>query len=111
MRRFVIDDADAMYANWASEDEVTEFLTWPKHADTEVTRAVLESWIQRYKEVGFNRIAADHAKTNPKSGRVMQKIGMTYEGTWRKAYYTEQGLTDKVWYSILRDEYMGDVTE
>lgn len=41
----------------------------------------------------------------------MQKIGMTYEGTWRKAYYTEQGLTDKVWYSILRDEYMGDVTE
>lgn len=173
MRRFVIDDADAMYANWASEDEVTKFLTWPKHADTEVTRAVLESWIQRYKEpdfynwgielkstgdlignisvisikekvasadlgycmgtkwwgqgimpeagkavikflfeeVGFNRIAADHAKTNPKSGRVMQKIGMTYEGTWRKAYYTEQGLTDKVWYSILRDEYMGDVTE
>lgn len=41
----------------------------------------------------------------------MQKIGMTYEGTWRQAYYTEQGLTDKVWYSILRDEYMGDVTE
>lgn len=50
LRRFVIDDADAMYANWASEDEVTKFLTWPKHADTEVTRAVLESWIQRYKE-------------------------------------------------------------
>lgn len=27
LRRFVIEDADAMYKNWASDDEVTKYLT------------------------------------------------------------------------------------
>ncbi|MDY4543698.1 MAG: hypothetical protein SPE00_00015 [Bacilli bacterium] len=27
LRRFVIEDAKAMYENWSSEDEVTKFLT------------------------------------------------------------------------------------
>ena len=44
LRKFVIEDSEAMYNNWASEDEVTKFLTWPTHSDVEVTRAVLSSW-------------------------------------------------------------------
>lgn len=32
LRRFTIEDAEGMYRNWASEDEVTQFLTWPTHA-------------------------------------------------------------------------------
>ena len=58
-----------------------------------------------FEEVGFNRIAADHDKNNPKSGRVMQKIGMKYEGTLRKAGFCNQGIIDEVWYSILKDEW------
>ena len=27
LRRFVIDDAEAMYRNWAGEEEVVRFLT------------------------------------------------------------------------------------
>lgn len=168
LRKFVIEDSAAMYHNWASEDQVTKFLTWPTHSDIEVTRAVLTSWIAEYnkadfynwaielkeigevigniavvrikentecaelgycmgtnwwgsgimpeagkavirylfEEVGFNRIAAAHDKNNPKSGRVMQKIGMTYEGILRKAGFCNQGVVDVVWYSILRDEYI-----
>lgn len=58
-----------------------------------------------FEEVRFNRIAADHDKNNPKSGRVMQKIGMTYEGTLRQAGFCNQGVIDDVWYSILWEEY------
>ncbi len=58
-----------------------------------------------FEEVGFNRISATHDKNTPKSGRVMQKIGMTYEGILRKAGFCNQGVIDEVWYSILRDEY------
>ena len=56
-------------------------------------------------EVGFNRIAAAHDVNNPKSGRVMQKAGMTYEGIWRAAGKNNIGVVDEVWYSILKDEY------
>ncbi len=58
-----------------------------------------------FEEVGFHRIAADHDKNNPKSGRVMQKIGMKYEGTLRKAGFCNQGIIDEVWYSILKEEW------
>ena len=29
LRRFEIGDAEAMYKNWASDSEVTKYLTWP----------------------------------------------------------------------------------
>ena len=53
LRRFTIEDADVMYRNWASNDEVTKYLTWPTHTSPDVTRKVLEEWISRYDEPNF----------------------------------------------------------
>ena len=53
LRRFVIDDAMAMYKNWASDDEVTKFLTWQAHSSIEDSKAVLEDWIRSYKKEDF----------------------------------------------------------
>jgi len=58
-----------------------------------------------FEECGFQRIAACHAKDNPKSGRVMQKIGMQYEGMHRQGGKCNKGIIDEVWYSILKSEY------
>lgn len=35
LRRFVIEDAEAMFENWASDAEVTKFLTCPAHESVE----------------------------------------------------------------------------
>lgn len=59
-----------------------------------------------FEQVGANRIGATHDKNNPKSGRVMQKLGMTYEGTLRRAEFNNQGIVDAVHYSILKEEYV-----
>lgn len=48
-----MEDAQAMYDNWAFDPEVTKFLTWPPHASAEVTRAVLQSWVEKYEESGW----------------------------------------------------------
>ena len=53
LRRFTVDDARAMYENWASDPEVTKFLTWPPHADLEVTGQVLKSWVEGYGQNDF----------------------------------------------------------
>ena len=42
---------------------------------------------------------------NPKSGRVMQKCGMTYEGTLRQSGWNNRGINDRAFYGILREEY------
>ena len=168
LRRFVAEDAGAMFRNWANDSEVCRFMTWQPHGEIENTRILLDKWIAEYindycyhwaiiskdimepigsvgvnhidskamwcemgycisrtywntgvmteavkavldylfREIGFNRIQAKHHADNPASGRVMQKSGMTYEGTLRKASYTDAlGLYDCKLYSILRDEY------
>ena len=48
LRRFAIGDAEAMYLNWASDPEVTKYLTWPAHDNVDVTRAVLKEWTAAY---------------------------------------------------------------
>ena len=53
LRRFVLGDADAMFRNWAADPEVTKYLTWPAHADTGVSRAVLEDWVASYAREDF----------------------------------------------------------
>ena len=53
LRRFRMEDAPDMFRNWASDPEVTRFLTWPAHRSVDVSRAVLGSWIPRYVEGGF----------------------------------------------------------
>ena len=54
--------------------------------------------------VGIKRLMATHDVNNPKSGRVMQKAGMKYEGTLRQAGYNMQGISDASVYSIIRSD-------
>ena len=53
LRRFIPEDAQAMYENWASDPEVTKFLTWPVHGSAEISAMVLADWISHYEEDTF----------------------------------------------------------
>jgi RimJ/RimL family protein N-acetyltransferase len=53
LRRFKIEDAEDMYENWASDPEVTRFLTWPAHSDVEITKKILTDWVSRYEDGGY----------------------------------------------------------
>ena len=48
LRPFVTEDASAMYHNWASDPEVTKYLTWPPHANAELTEMLLKMWVADY---------------------------------------------------------------
>lgn len=60
-----------------------------------------------FEDVGIQRITACHAPENPHSGNVMKKCGMTYEGTFRKNGWCNQGCVDEVYYGILKSEWKG----
>jgi len=53
LRRFTMEDAQAMYRNWAGDAEVTKYLMWPAHENAEVSRAVLEDWTGRYTKQDY----------------------------------------------------------
>lgn len=50
LRRFVPEDADAMYENWASDEEVTRYLMWSAHSSREISRSVIEDWVSSYAD-------------------------------------------------------------
>ena len=50
LRRYVIEDADAMYKNWASDSEVTKFLTGQPHSSVDVSRSIIEDWLKEYSD-------------------------------------------------------------
>ncbi len=164
LRRFALDDAQAMYENWAGDPEVTEFLTWPAHASADVSGMVLTDWVARYETASFytwaleiretgdligslsvvrlceeideaelgwcigrrwwgrgympeaaaavrdylfdaggvNRLCAKHDVNNPKSGRVMEKIGMRFEGVRRQGGCNNRGIVDLACWAMLR---------
>ena len=53
LRQFALTDAAAMYKNWASDPEVTKFLTWPTYADADVSKAILEDWAKSYERKDY----------------------------------------------------------
>ena len=166
LRRLAPQDAQAVYRNYASDDEVTRYLTWPTHRSVEATAAYVAFVIASYEkpssyqwgielkelgqivgtisvvdlveeteavelgwvlgrdwwgqeimpeaaravirflfdEVGVNRISAVHDVENPKSGRVMRKIGMRREGTLRGAGKNNRGIVDLEIYGMLKGD-------
>ncbi len=53
LRLFTMADADAMYQNWASDEAVTKYLTWPTHSGPDITKRVLQSWVSSNEQKDF----------------------------------------------------------
>lgn len=61
---------------------------WNKGITSEALGAVMDFL---FEEVGMHRIMAKHDVENPASGKVMEKCGMTYEGTLKEHYRRHDG--------------------
>ena len=53
LRKFVMEDSVAMYKNWASDEEVTRYLTWPTHPNPEISKSVIKDWITSYSDENY----------------------------------------------------------
>lgn len=75
---------------------------WGNGYMTEAGKLILEL---AFKILGLERVYAAYDVRNPASGRVMERLGMKYEGTLRRDHMIKGVLTDSVHYSILKEEY------
>ena len=70
LRRFVIEDAEDMYNNWASDPEVVKYLTWPAHSEIEVTKALLTEWIPKYENDDYYMWAVEYKENGELIGNI-----------------------------------------
>ena len=78
---------------------------WNQGYCTEAVRAVLDYGFTR---LSLHRIYAPHFHNNPASGRVLRKVGMTYEGRMREHYIRFGQFVDVEIYGMLREEFLND---
>ena len=58
---------------------------WGRDYATEAARELVR---HAFEDLGLGRVYADHVARNPASGRVLQKVGMSYEGCRRRDFKT-----------------------
>jgi len=59
-----------------------------------------------FTEMDLNRVECHHVSPNEKSGRVMQKVGMSYEGTAREKVFFKGQFWDLKQYAILKSDWV-----
>lgn len=81
LRRPGLADADAVFSRYASDPEVTRFLSWPRHRSIEQTRAFLE-----FSEAEWNRWpAGPYLIESRGDARLIGSTGLGFETPFRAA--------------------------
>lgn len=97
-----MEDASAMFRNWASDPEVTKFLTWPTHGSEEISAMVLADWVSHYGEEnyyqwaivpkGLSQPIGSIAVVNRKDEVCAVEIGYCIGKQWWHRGYTSEAL-------------------
>lgn len=74
---------------------------WGRGYCTEAAQAVVQ---HGFLALGLNRIHASRLRRNPASGRVLQKIGMSYEGRRRQHVQKSGVFEDLEGYALLKQD-------
>jgi ribosomal-protein-alanine N-acetyltransferase len=102
LRRFELKDAEPMYRNWASDDEVTRFLMWKTHADADESARIVEQWVRNYSDEKYYQWAIVPKELNEPIGSMaavgmdesvdMVHIGYCIGRKWWHQGYTSEAL-------------------
>lgn len=99
LRKFKIEDAEAMYNNWATDPECNKYLSWDLHKNIEETKSIIQMWIDQYDKGSYNwvvelkdtheiigNISAVHIHKKDLNCEIGYCYGSKY---WGKGYGTE----------------------
>lgn len=59
LRQFKPTDAQNMFDNWASNSNVTRYLTWSPHDNVETTKSIVNEWVDGYNAANFYQWAIE----------------------------------------------------
>lgn len=99
LRKFKIEDAEAMYKNWASDKEVVKYLTWPAHDSISVTKEVLKEWTKNYSRKDYYQWAI-----------VLKEKGFEPIGSIGVNYYDDDISMVHIGYCIGRQWWHNGIT-
>jgi aspartyl/glutamyl-tRNA(Asn/Gln) amidotransferase C subunit len=106
LRQFTLNDAEPMYRNWASDGEVTRYLTWTPHESVEETKSLLKEWIDDYKKPEKYEWCIELKEIGEPIGSIgvvgiREKIGAMEIGYCISEAYWHQGITSEAFEAVI----------
>ena len=98
LRKPKIEDIEPMFKNWASDPEVTKYLTWLPHEDISVTTMIVNNWLEQEKDIKTMRYMITVKGSDEPIGTIdvvdyendIHEIGYCLSRKhWGKGYMTE----------------------
>lgn len=115
LRRYVNEDAAAMYKNWASDSEVTKYLMWPPHASQEISQRVTDDWVNQYSNENFYHWAivlkenGDEPIGDIAVVKMNEKISMAHIGYCIGRTWWHKGITPEALKAVM--DFLFDVVD
>lgn len=107
LRKIRLDDSEAAFQNWTSDNRVTEFLRWPTHETIEITKGIFKLWVDSYAESNFYQwaIVLKNGEDKPIGtiGVVEQKeaLNLLHIGYCIGSKWWGQGITSEAFSGII----------
>ena len=106
LRQFTLNDAEPMYRNWASDGEVTRYLTWTPHESVDETKSLLKEWIDDYKKPEKYEWCIELKEIGEPIGSIgvvgiREKIGAMEIGYCISEAYWHQGITSEAFEAVI----------
>ena len=98
LRKLHMSDVQAVYDNWAKDTEVTRYLSWQPHVNTEATRSILMQWVAEYHDPDCFRYGIERKSDHALMGMIdvweikdgIPEIGYASgKQYWNRGYMTE----------------------
>ena len=90
LRKFCAEDINAAYANWTSDEKVTEFLRWRTHTSVEITETVIRDWIKESEKPDFYQWAI-----------VLKSMNILHIGYCIGSKWWHKGITSEAFSAII----------
>lgn len=113
LRPFVKEDAPAMYRNWASDPEVTKFLSWPTYKTVDTAYEILNIWVPQYRDDTFYQWAIELKEIGEVIGSISvvnfdERVDMAEIGFCIGRSWWGQGIMTEAFQAVI-DFLFGEV--
>ena len=113
LRPFAMEDAEAMYRNWASDPEVTKFLSWPAYQSVDTAYEILDIWTKQYSDNNFYQWAIELKELGEPIGSISvvnldDRVDMVEIGFCIGKAYWGRGIMTEAFQAVI-DFLFGEV--
>ena len=106
LRKFITSDARFMYKNWASDIEVTKYLTWEVHKDEKESLKIIKEWQRLYEKPNYYHWVITLKDNREPVGAIGvnffdEKISMAHIGYCLGKKFWHQGIMSEALQAVI----------